>query len=81
MGTIGAFEAKTHLSQILDKVAAGKEFVITKHGKPVARLVPVRENADQPDLDEVVRQIRASRKGRKLGDVTIRQLIDEGRRF
>ncbi len=81
MGTIGAFEAKTHLSQILDKVAAGKEFVITKHGKPVARLVPVRKTAEQPDLDEVVRQIRASRKGRKLGDVTIRQLIDEGRRF
>ena len=39
MITVGAFEAKTHLSSLLDRVAEGEEVVITKHGKPVARLV------------------------------------------
>ena len=39
MITVGAFEAKTHLSRLLDQVAAGEEVTITKHGKPVARLV------------------------------------------
>jgi prevent-host-death family protein len=39
MITVGVFEAKTHLSSLLDRVAEGEEVVITKHGKPVARLV------------------------------------------
>ena len=38
---IGAFEAKTHLASILDKVAHGQNFVVTKHGKPVAQIVPI----------------------------------------
>ncbi len=40
---IGAFEAKTHLASILDKVAHGQKFVVTKHGKPVAQIVPVEK--------------------------------------
>ena len=40
MESVGSFEAKTHLPQLLERVANGEEFTITKHGKPVARLVP-----------------------------------------
>ena len=41
MITVGAFAAKTHLSALLDRVARGEEVTITKHGKPVAKLVPL----------------------------------------
>ena len=47
MTHVGACEAKTLLSSLLDQVAAGKEIIITKHGKPVARLVPIAPEADQ----------------------------------
>ena len=48
MTRIGAFDAKTHLSALLTKVADGEQFVITKHGKAVARLVPIEENFSNP---------------------------------
>ena len=48
MDVIGAFEAKTHLSSLLERVAKGENFTITKHGKPVAHLVPVdQRNPEQ----------------------------------
>ena len=40
MEEIGAFEAKTHLPKLLDRVARGESLTITRHGRPVARLVP-----------------------------------------
>ncbi|MGC8644203.1 MAG: type II toxin-antitoxin system Phd/YefM family antitoxin, partial [Isosphaeraceae bacterium] len=49
MESVGSFEAKTHLPQLLERVAQGEEFTITKHGKPVARLapaVPAKPKAD-----------------------------------
>lgn len=48
MGTIDSFEAKTHLPQLLERVARGEEFTITKHGKPVARLVPTLDARPRP---------------------------------
>ena len=42
MDTIGTFEAKTHLTRLLDRVAAGEQITITRHGTPIARLVPVK---------------------------------------
>ena len=41
MEMIGAYEAQTHLSQLLDRVARGERLTITRHGKPVAQLIPV----------------------------------------
>ena len=79
MRTIGAYEAKTHLAQLLEDVASGECITITKHGVPVARLVPP-EPARQVDVRAVIEAIRAARRGRTLGDVSIRELIDEGRR-
>lgn len=66
MITVGAFEAKTHLSSLLDKVAAGEDVLITKHGKPVARLVRAVE-ADKSKIDDVIARIKEFRRGKKLG--------------
>jgi prevent-host-death family protein len=43
MSEVGAYEAKTHLSELLERVQKGERFVITKHGRPVAELVPFRK--------------------------------------
>ena len=81
MDSIGAYEAKTHLPGLLDRVARGEEIQITRNGRPVARLVPVPAE-EPPDVRSVIAEIKAFRKGRKLGEgVTIRDLIEEGRRF
>ena len=81
METVGSFDAKTHLPQLLERVAKGEEFPITKHGKPVARLVPVTVGA-RPDVRAVVEEMKAFRKGNTLGEgLTVRDLIEEGRRF
>jgi prevent-host-death family protein len=78
MITCGAFEAKTHLSALLDKVAAGEEVVITKHGRPVARLIPA-DQATRNDVDATIAQLRALRAGARLG-TGWKVLRDEGRR-
>jgi prevent-host-death family protein len=79
MRTVGAFEAKTHLSQLLDAVEQGEEIVITRRGKEVARLVKARP-VDAAGVSALA-QIRELSKGQTLGGVSIRALIDEGRRF
>ena len=77
METVGSFEAKTHLPQLLERVAQGEEFTITKHGKPIARLVPIRRSG--PDRRrEAIERLKEFAKGRTL-DVPIKQLINEGR--
>jgi len=62
MKTVGVFDAKTHLSELID---SGEVVTITKHGKPVALLTPVRQNAA-----DVVARIRAMRKS---GGVTLNE--------
>lgn len=82
MQSIGSFEAKTHLSQLLERVSQGEEFTITKHGKPVARLIPVSAARPEPDVRRVIEELKAFSKGNALGEgVSIRDLIEEGRRF
>jgi len=55
--TIGAFEAKTHLAGLLQRVEAGESITITKHGRPVARLVPVDERSVARDWDAFWRRV------------------------
>ena len=82
MEFVGSFEAKTHLPQLLERVARGEEFTITKHGKPVARLVPVIAPTPKPDVRQVIEELKAFSKGNTLGEgITIRDLIEDGRRF
>jgi len=77
---VGAYQAKTHLADLLDRVEQGERITITRHGKPVADLVPP---AGAPDMtvDEAIDGILELGAGNRLGDdLTIAQLIEEGRR-
>ena len=78
MITVGAFQAKTHLSALLDKVAAGEEVVITKHGKPIARLIGA-QGIDRARANEVFERLKALRKGTALGGLSWKELRDQGR--
>lgn len=80
METVGAYEAKTHLPSLLEKVTRGEKITITKHGVPIAMIVPV-EGAVKPDVNSTVEAIREFRRGRKLKGISIREMIEEGRRF
>ncbi len=80
MTEVGAYEAKTHLPALLRRVEEGERIVITRHGVPVAELVPPG-GGSWMSAHEAVAQIRSFGVGRKLGgDLTLRDLIDEGRR-
>lgn len=82
MESVGSFEAKTHLPQLLERVAKGEEFTITKHGRPVARLVPISITHSKPDVRQTIEELKAFSKGNTLGDgLNVRDLIEEGRRF
>jgi prevent-host-death family protein len=83
METVGSYEAKTHLARLLDRVASGESFVITKHGVPIARLVPVEEKA-KPDVRKAINDLlefRKQRAGRGLSVEEIKELVNEGRRI
>lgn len=75
---VGAYEAKTHLSELLDRVSMGERIVITRHGTPVAALTRVGSRVPGTTA-EVVASMRAFREGHRLGDLNLRQMIDEGR--
>lgn len=64
MEIVGTFEAKTHLPRLLERVAQGEEFTITKHGKPVARLVAASTVNPKPDVQAAVAAMKQFRKGR-----------------
>ena len=78
--SVGAFEAKTHLSALLERVAEGEVIEITRRGEPVARLVPVRAG-DADARKSAIEEMMGFGKGRRLGRLSIRQLIEAGRRF
>jgi prevent-host-death family protein len=83
MMTVGTFEAKTHLTQLLGRVARGERILITNRGQPVAMLVPPEPGA-RGDVAAVVREMLAARDngGPRLGKgLTARQMREEGRRF
>lgn len=77
---VGAYEAKTHLSELLEKVEAGEEFTITKHGAPVAKLVPVRRKASAEERTAAIKRIQALGSSLSLGGLKVRDLMAEGRR-
>jgi prevent-host-death family protein len=82
MREIGAFEAKNKLSALLDEIERGEEVVITRHGKPVARLVPPKAGIDRNQAREAIRRIRERAEKARLG-ITLEEALawrDEGRR-
>ena len=81
MASVGAFEAKTHLSDLLDRVARGEKITITRHGVPAALLVPIEEKEAKLTHQEIVEGMRALRKRVKPGKMSVRDMVKEGRRF
>lgn len=76
---VGAFEAKNKFSELLDRVSRGAEITITKHDRPVARLVPAFAPA-QKARRKAAAELRVMRERYSLKGISIRALIDEGRR-
>lgn len=82
MTTVGTFEAKTHLTELLERVERGGRVTITRRGKPVAMLVPVVDAGLGNTADVIQRMLdRRDRQGPTLGPgLSVRGLIEEGRR-
>ena len=90
MTEIGAYDAKTHLPKLLERVEKGERFVITRHGRPVAELVPVAHR-DKLAIARALKDVRAlrtrlSKKGVRLRhilgkDESVRELAHEGHRY
>lgn len=80
MEAVSSYEAKTHLSELLSRTAKGEQITITKHGVPVAILVPAGELRKR-DFKSVIQEIKEFRGGRTLGEINLKDLIEEGRRF
>jgi prevent-host-death family protein len=76
---VGAYEAKTHLPQLLERVARGERITITKHGVPVATLQPA-DSTKRMTASDTIDQLKKFRKGRRLAGLSLRELIEEGRR-
>lgn len=77
MKQIGVYEAKTQLPRLLDEVERGETITITRHGRPVARLVPL--GGRRRSVQEAIEALEAFRQTHTLGGVTIKELIKEGR--
>ena len=79
--TIGAFEAKTHFSRLIEEVERGADYVITRRGKPVAKIIPFKKEPEMTYLEalEGFREMRKKYRG-KPGDFNIKEAIEEGRR-
>ena len=78
--TIGSFEAKNRLSELLQLVENGGEVTITRHGKAVARLVPIHQH-DPVRARRALEELKEMRKHHRLDGLTIRELIDAGRKY
>jgi len=80
METVGLFEAKTHLSELIARAERGEEVIITRHNKPVARIVPIESvEPDAAARRAAVSALLRSARGRRLG-MDWKALRDEGRR-
>ena len=75
-------EAKSQFSSVIERAAGGEEVTITKHGKPVAKIVPIVAR-EQGLAQRLVKQMieRRDREGATLGDLTWKELRDEGRKY
>ena len=78
METVGAYEAKTHLSKLLDRVSKGERITITKHGVPVAVLAPPEVARKRP-VSEVIEDIKRFGERHTLDGLSLREMIEEGR--
>ena len=80
MSEIGAFEAKTNLSRLLKRVQDGERFVITKHNHPVAELIPFRPR-DAGKIRVAIENLKAFQGSHSLAGLSVRRMIEEGRKY
>lgn len=78
--SVGAYDAKTRFSELLEQVAKGREVTITRHGSPIARLVPVRKGATPAQRRAAIDGLRRLSAGTRLRGLRVRSLMNEGRR-
>ncbi len=79
MRTIGAFEAKTHLSEILEKASQGEETLITRRGIPIAKIIPVEKDS-LGMKSNLLQEFKQLRKKLTLVNLSWKELRDEGRK-
>jgi len=79
MRAVGAVEAKSRFGQLLDQVEHGEEVLITRRGRPVARLVAAAPSFDRETARRAVAGILETSKGLTLGGLKIKDLVNEGR--
>lgn len=79
--TVGAFEAKTKFAALLDAVQKGEEFVISRRGQPVARLIRFDADRSAAERKEIIRRITERAKKMKLGGISLKELRDAGRKY
>ena len=79
MKTMGAFEAKTHFSSLLDQVEQGEEFLITKHGHPVAKIVSIKRHGHK-QVHLAIQRLKVLCETHTLDGLDWKSLRDEGRR-
>jgi prevent-host-death family protein len=79
MEAVGSYDAKTRLPELLKRVAKGERITITRHGVPVAVLQPP-ETTQRPAPEKAIAALRRFRAKHALAGLTLRQLIEEGRR-
>jgi prevent-host-death family protein len=79
MHEVGAFEAKNNLAALLDEVERGDEVLITRRGKPVARLVPATSGFDREKARRTAQELLQASQGVTLGGLRIEDLVADGR--
>ena len=77
--SMGAYEARTHFAELLERVERGEEVTITRHGSPVATIAPIRKRATRDERRAAIARWRKTSQAMTLGDQRVRDLIDEGR--
>ena len=80
MPEIGAFEAKTHLPELLRRVQEGERFIITKHSRPVAELIPFQPR-DSDKVRGAIAKLKAFQETHSLRGLSVREMIEEGRKY
>jgi len=78
--SVGAYDAKTHFSELLERVAEGEEITITRHGTPVARLVPANRVVSDGERRSAIAAMRQLASRNRLAGLSIRALVAEGRK-
>jgi len=78
--TVGAYDARTHFAELLNRVERGDEITITRHGAPVARLVSIRKAATAAERQSAILAMRQLAARNRLEGLRIRDLVAEGRR-